>query len=133
MSSNPSPDELAGTEQPFVSHLIELRDRLLWAVYGVGAIFALLLGPFVGHMLDRYGSRRIGISAVVMFFIAYSMLALTGVGLFADAARHARDTVDEDLKARQQTWHAEGLAVSSQQRRVHDLELERSRRSARCP
>ena len=42
----------------------------------------------------------------------------------AAAARLARDTVDADLKARQQTWHAEGLAVSSQQRRVHDLELE---------
>ena len=42
----------------------------------------------------------------------------------ATAARHARDTVDDDLKAKQQTWHAEGLAVGSQQRRVHDLELE---------
>ena len=42
----------------------------------------------------------------------------------AAAARHARDTVDEELKAKQQTWHAEGLAVGSQQRRVHDLELE---------
>ena len=36
------PDELQGTEAPFVSHLIELRDRLLKTVYGVGAIFALL-------------------------------------------------------------------------------------------
>ncbi len=42
----------------------------------------------------------------------------------AAAAREARDAVDEDLKAKQQTWHAEGLAVGSQQRRVHDLELE---------
>ena len=42
----------------------------------------------------------------------------------AAAARGARDAVDEDLKAKQQTWHAEGLAVGSQQRRVHDLELE---------
>ena len=42
----------------------------------------------------------------------------------AAAARLARDEVDEDLKSRQQTWHAEGLAVGSQQRRVHDLELE---------
>jgi hypothetical protein len=29
-----APDELAGTEQPFVQHLFELRDRLLRAVYG---------------------------------------------------------------------------------------------------
>jgi len=42
----------------------------------------------------------------------------------AAAATHTRDTVDADLKAKQQTWHAEGLAVGSQQRRVHDLELE---------
>jgi chromosome segregation protein len=42
----------------------------------------------------------------------------------AAAAREARDTVAEELKVKQQTWHAEGLAVGSQQRRVHDLELE---------
>ena len=28
-------DELAGSEQPFVAHLIELRDRLIWAVAAV--------------------------------------------------------------------------------------------------
>jgi hypothetical protein len=28
-------DELAGTEQPFVQHLVELRDRLLYCVYGL--------------------------------------------------------------------------------------------------
>jgi len=36
------PDELAGTEQPFVSHLIELRDRLVRALIGVGLVFAVL-------------------------------------------------------------------------------------------
>ena len=36
-------DELAGTEQPFVQHLIELRDRLLYAAYGVGAVLIVLL------------------------------------------------------------------------------------------
>mgnify|MGYP007017072748 CR=1 FL=1 len=36
MSPTPSPeDELSGTEQPFVQHLIELRDRLLYSVYGI--------------------------------------------------------------------------------------------------
>jgi sec-independent protein translocase protein TatC len=35
-----SPDELAGTEQPFVQHLIELRDRLLYSVYGIGVLFS---------------------------------------------------------------------------------------------
>lgn len=35
-------DELAGTEQPFVSHLIELRDRLVRALLAVGVVFGLL-------------------------------------------------------------------------------------------
>jgi chromosome segregation protein len=39
-------------------------------------------------------------------------------------ARTERDTVDSELTEAQQTYHAEGLAVGSQQRRTHDLELE---------
>ncbi|MDC6167565.1 twin-arginine translocase subunit TatC [Paucibacter sp. XJ19-41] len=35
-------DELAGTEQPFVSHLIELRDRLVRAAIAVAACFGVL-------------------------------------------------------------------------------------------
>jgi len=39
-------DELEGTEQPFVSHLIELRDRLIRAVIAIGVCFgALVLWP----------------------------------------------------------------------------------------
>ena len=37
------PDELAGTEQPFVSHLIELRDRLVRACIAVGVCFGVLM------------------------------------------------------------------------------------------
>ncbi|EHR70098.1 twin arginine targeting protein translocase subunit TatC [Burkholderiales bacterium JOSHI_001] len=41
--STPEPqDELAGTEAPFVSHLIELRDRLIRALVAVGVVFAAL-------------------------------------------------------------------------------------------
>jgi sec-independent protein translocase protein TatC len=36
------PDELAGTEQPFVAHLVELRDRLVRALIAVGVVFAVL-------------------------------------------------------------------------------------------
>ena len=36
------PDELAGTEQPFVSHLIELRDRLIRACIAIGICFGVL-------------------------------------------------------------------------------------------
>ncbi|NBU89470.1 MAG: Sec-independent protein translocase subunit TatC, partial [Betaproteobacteria bacterium] len=35
MSTPDSQDELAGTEAPFVSHLIELRDRLIRALVAV--------------------------------------------------------------------------------------------------
>ena len=35
-------DELAGTEQPFVQHLIELRDRILYAIAGVVVCMILL-------------------------------------------------------------------------------------------
>ena len=47
MSDTNSPDELAGTEQPFVQHLIELRDRLVKATIGV-AIAAAVLAIFPG-------------------------------------------------------------------------------------
>ena len=47
MSDSNSPDELAGTEQPFVQHLIELRDRLVKATIGV-AVAAAVLGIFPG-------------------------------------------------------------------------------------
>ena len=42
-SPDEKPDELAGTEQPFVSHLIELRDRLIRASIAVGVCFAVLM------------------------------------------------------------------------------------------
>ena len=48
MSDTPSQDELAGTEQPFVQHLIELRDRLVKATIAVavaGAVLAIFPGP----------------------------------------------------------------------------------------
>ena len=64
MSGDKGPeDELAGTEQPFVSHLVELRDRLIRAsiaigiCFGVlsffpgpGALYDLLAAPLVAHL-----------------------------------------------------------------------------------
>ena len=56
-------DELAGTEQPFVSHLVELRDRLIRASLAVlvcaavlffypgpSALYDLLAAPLVAHL-----------------------------------------------------------------------------------
>ncbi len=53
MADSPKEDELAGTEQPFVAHLIELRDRLIKALIAVavaGAVLALWPGP--GRLYD---------------------------------------------------------------------------------
>ena len=63
MSTEPKKDELEGTEAPFVSHLIELRDRLVRALIAVGVAFAvlafwpgpsglydLLAAPLVAHL-----------------------------------------------------------------------------------
>ena len=54
MSQQPDPeDELAGTEQPFVEHLVELRDRLIRALMAIGIGFALLcVWPGPGGLYD---------------------------------------------------------------------------------
>ena len=63
MSEGDKKDELEGTEAPFVSHLIELRDRLIHAVIAIAVAFAvlcfwpgpaglydLLAAPLVAHL-----------------------------------------------------------------------------------
>jgi sec-independent protein translocase protein TatC len=46
-------DELEGTEQPFVAHLVELRDRLIRALIAVGIAFGVLcLWPGPAGMYD---------------------------------------------------------------------------------
>jgi sec-independent protein translocase protein TatC len=55
MTTDPKPpeDELAGTEQPFVSHLVELRDRLIRAAIAVGIVFvALAIWPGPAGLYD---------------------------------------------------------------------------------
>ena len=52
MSTEPR-DELEGTEQPFVSHLIELRDRLIRGLLAVGVVFGVLcFWPGPGGLYD---------------------------------------------------------------------------------
>ena len=56
MSQEPR-DELEGTEAPFVSHLIELRDRLVRALIAVGLCFgALALWPGPAGLYDLLAS-----------------------------------------------------------------------------
>jgi sec-independent protein translocase protein TatC len=96
VSASPPPsdpqDELSGTEQPFVSHLIELRDRLLKAVYGVGAVFALLcVYPGPSGLYDLLakplvaalpqGSKMIAVGVVSPFLIPIKVTALAGLGI----------------------------------------------------
>ncbi len=63
MGAPDSRDELEGSEQPFVAHLIELRDRLIRAVLaiivcfgalalwpGPSALYDLLAAPLVAHL-----------------------------------------------------------------------------------
>ncbi|MEH3087315.1 MAG: twin-arginine translocase subunit TatC [Xylophilus ampelinus] len=46
-------DELAGTEQPFVQHLMELRDRLVRAIVAIAAVAAVLaVYPGPGALYD---------------------------------------------------------------------------------
>ena len=51
--TTPKDDELAGTEQPFVQHLMELRDRLVKAMIAIGVAAALLFFfPGPGELYD---------------------------------------------------------------------------------
>lgn len=53
MSDQPPKDELEGTEQPFVEHLVELRDRLIKALLAVGVVFGVLaFYPGPGALYD---------------------------------------------------------------------------------
>ena len=93
MSDNKPPDdELAGTEQPFVQHLFELRDRLLRAVYGVAAIFALLAffpGPsklydYLAMPLVKAlpeGSKMIAVGVVSPFLVPIKVTVLASMAL----------------------------------------------------
>lgn len=93
MSTPPSsPDELEGSEQPFVSHLIELRDRLIKALYGVAAIaigLAIYPGPReLYHLLSLpllnampAGSKMVAVGVVTPFLIPIKVLVLTSAAV----------------------------------------------------
>lgn len=85
------PDELAGTEQPFVQHLVELRDRLLYSVYGIAALFAVLVfypGPSALYDLMALplvktlpeGARMIATGVVSPFLVPIKVTVLAAFG-----------------------------------------------------
>ena len=69
-------DELAGTEQPFVQHLIELRDRLIKAVIAV-AVFAIALSlyPGPGPLYDILAAPLVAQLPVGATMIATSVIS----------------------------------------------------------
>jgi sec-independent protein translocase protein TatC len=88
MSDNTPQDELAGTEQPFVQHLIELRDRLVKATIAVlvaGAALAiypgpadlydLLASPLVAQLPE--GGHLIATSVISPFLVPLKILLMT--------------------------------------------------------
>ena len=89
MSETPSQeDELAGTEQPFVQHLMELRDRLVKAMLAVGvvaavlffypgpgALYDLLAAPLVAHLPK--GATLIATSVISPFMVPLKILLMS--------------------------------------------------------
>ena len=85
-------DDLSGTEQPFVQHLVELRDRLLYCLYGVAAVFAVLVffpGPSALYDLLAMplvralpeGSKMIAVGVVSPFLVPIKVSVLASLGL----------------------------------------------------
>jgi sec-independent protein translocase protein TatC len=86
-SSKPD-DELAGSEQPFIQHLVELRDRLVkasvavlavalvLAIYpGPGALYDVLAQPLVAHL--PAGSTMIATSVISPFMVPLQVMLMT--------------------------------------------------------
>lgn len=84
---NTPPDELAGTEQPFVQHLVELRDRLLKAIIaiavatialaiypGPAALYDILAAPLVAHLPK--GATLIATSVISPFLVPLKIMLM---------------------------------------------------------
>ncbi|GLS14664.1 twin-arginine translocase subunit TatC [Hydrogenophaga electricum] len=92
MSDSKEPaDELAGTEQPFVQHLMELRDRLLYGMAGLGICMALLAiwpgpsglidliaVPILSHM-PAGTEKLIAVGVFSPFFVPLKVLAMAAL------------------------------------------------------
>jgi sec-independent protein translocase protein TatC len=81
-------DELAGTEQPFVQHLVELRDRLIkiviaiavvaigLALYpGPAALYDIMAAPLVVHLPK--GATLIATSVISPFLVPLKILMMS--------------------------------------------------------
>src|SRR3954471_7605981 len=81
-------DELAGTEQPFVDHLVELRDRLIKAMIAVSVVagvlflypgpaqlYDFLAAPLVANLPQ--GATLIATSVISPFLVPLKILLMT--------------------------------------------------------
>jgi sec-independent protein translocase protein TatC len=80
-------DELAGTEQPFVQHLVELRDRLIKAAIAIGvalvvlalfpgpaALYDILAAPLVSTLPE--GGKLIATSVISPFLVPLKIMLM---------------------------------------------------------
>lgn len=75
-SKKPAEDELAGTEQPFVQHLVELRDRLIRMLLAIGVVAAALaLYPGPGRLYDLLAAPLIATLPTGATLIATSVVS----------------------------------------------------------
>ena len=83
-------DELAGTEQPFVQHLMELRDRLIYCLAGLAVCMVLLaIWPSPSGLIDLIavpirahmpaGAKLIAVGVFSPFFVPLKVLMMAGV------------------------------------------------------
>jgi sec-independent protein translocase protein TatC len=89
-TKNGPPDELAGTEQPFVQHLVELRDRLMYSLAGVAVAMVLLaIWPGPSGLIDLIAvpirahmppdAKLIAVGVFSPFFIPLKVLMMAGL------------------------------------------------------
>ncbi len=87
---DPEPGDLPPDEQPLVSHLLELRDRLLRMVIAIAIVFAvlvpfankiftLLAGPLLKHLPK--GSSLIAIEVAAPFLVPFKLVLVLAIFL----------------------------------------------------
>jgi len=88
-SSNSEKDELTGSEQPFIQHLKELRDRLVKGALAVvvvcvvlsvfpgpAQLYDFLAAPLIANLPD--GTKLIATSVISPFMVPLKILLMTG-------------------------------------------------------
>ena len=88
-SSTPEQDELAGSEQPFIQHLKELRDRLVKSLIAVALacmvlsvfpgpseLYDYLAAPLVANLPE--GTKLIATSVISPFLVPLKIMLMTG-------------------------------------------------------